>query len=58
MTAPRTQRVAAVLPAYNAARTLERTVADIPRDWVDDVILVDDASRDETVASARRRGLS
>lgn len=57
MTSHRTQRVAAVLPAYNAAKTLERTVADIPRDWVDDVILVDDASRDDTVAIARRLGL-
>ena len=46
-------KVAVVLPAYNAERTLERTVAEIPRDLVDDVILTDDASRDRTVALAR-----
>ena len=37
-----------VLPAYNAAQTLQRTIDEIPRDVVDDVILTDDASRDET----------
>lgn len=46
-----------VLPAYNASRTLERTVAEIPRGVVDDVILTDDASQDDTVAIARRLGL-
>lgn len=53
----RGQRVAAVLPAYNAAKTLAQTVADIPRDVVDDIILVDDCSRDATVAVARQLGL-
>jgi glycosyltransferase involved in cell wall biosynthesis len=48
------KRVAVVLPAYNAELTLERTVAEIPRDLVDDVILVDDCSRDGTVDLARR----
>src|SRR3954447_6805763 len=48
------KRVMVVLPAYNAARTLERTVAEIPPGVVDDVLLVDDASGDETVALARR----
>src|SRR5262245_57603738 len=38
-----------VMPAYNAALTLERTYADIPHDLVDRIILVDDVSRDETV---------
>jgi len=37
------------LPAYNAAKTLKITLDDIPRDCVDDIILVDDASRDNTV---------
>lgn len=43
----------AVLPAMNAARTLERTVGAIPRDFVDEVILVDDHSTDATVELAR-----
>jgi glycosyltransferase involved in cell wall biosynthesis len=51
------RRVAVVLPAYNAARTLCRTVAEIPRDIVDDVILIDDCSRDDTIAVARELGL-
>ena len=51
------RKVTVVLPAYNAARTLERTVAEIPRDIVDDIILTDDASRDDTVAVAQRLGL-
>jgi glycosyltransferase involved in cell wall biosynthesis len=45
------------MPAYNAALTLERTLREINRDVVDDIILVDDASRDDTVAVARRLGL-
>jgi glycosyltransferase involved in cell wall biosynthesis len=50
-------RIAVVMPAYNAERTLERTYADIPAGFVDEVILVDDASRDRTVEVARRLGL-
>ena len=50
-------RVAVVMPAYNAEKTLERTWNDIPMGSVDDVILVDDASRDRTVDEARRLGL-
>ena len=45
------------MPAYNAARTLERTYADIPHDLVDQIILVDDVSDDETVDIARQLGL-
>ena len=41
------------MPAYNAALTLERTYADIPHDLVDQIILVDDVSHDETVEIAR-----
>src|SRR5690606_1873889 len=48
----------AVMPAYNAAATLEQTVADIPEGSVDEIVLVDDGSRDETVAIARRLGLT
>ena len=51
-------KVVAVLPAYNAAKTLEATVADIPAGSVDEIILVDDASRDDTVAVATRLGLT
>ncbi|MBI4092524.1 MAG: glycosyltransferase family 2 protein [Candidatus Kerfeldbacteria bacterium] len=53
----RRERIIAVLPAYNAAKTLERTVADIPRDWVDDIVVVDDASQDNTMEVARKLGL-
>jgi glycosyltransferase involved in cell wall biosynthesis len=51
------QRVIVVLPAFNAEKTLARTVAAIPRDCVDDIVLVDDASSDKTVAVARSLGL-
>jgi len=54
---PPKSKVAVVMPAYNAERTLERTHADIPAGAVDDVILVDDASRDRTVEIARGMGL-
>jgi glycosyltransferase involved in cell wall biosynthesis len=43
-------KVVIVMPAYNAARTLERTYADIPHDLVDHMILVDDVSKDDTVS--------
>ena len=42
-------RVVVVMPAYNAAKTLRMTYADLPHEHVDLVILVDDASSDETV---------
>ncbi len=51
------KKIIVVLPAYNAARTLERTYAEIPFDMVDEVILVDDGSRDETVEIAKRLGI-
>lgn len=54
---PARPTVVVVMPAYNAAKTLERTYADIPHDIVDRIILVDDVSRDETVDVARQLGL-
>jgi glycosyltransferase involved in cell wall biosynthesis len=54
---PTQPKLIIVMPAYNAARTLERTYADIPHDLVDRIILVDDVSRDETVDVARKLGL-
>jgi glycosyltransferase involved in cell wall biosynthesis len=46
-------KVVVIMPAYNAEQTLERTYADIPKDLVDHIILVDDHSRDNTVAIAK-----
>lgn len=51
------KKVVVVMPAYNAARTLEQTYADIPFEVVDEVILVDDASTDDTVKVAERLGI-
>ena len=50
--------VIVVLPAYNAAKTLEKTVADIPAGVVSEIILVDDFSKDETVKVANQMGLT
>lgn len=50
-------KVAVVLPAYNASKTLEQTYAEIPMEVVDDIILVDDASTDETATVAERLGI-
>jgi glycosyltransferase involved in cell wall biosynthesis len=56
--AKRDHRVIAVLPAYNAERTLAATLADFPPGCVDEVLLVDDGSTDHTVAVAREMGLT
>jgi glycosyltransferase involved in cell wall biosynthesis len=51
------KRIVVVMPAYNASKTLEATYREIPKDIVDDVILVDDASGDDTVDKARALGI-
>ncbi|HON11919.1 MAG TPA: glycosyltransferase family 2 protein [Chitinispirillaceae bacterium] len=51
------KKVIVVLPAYNAESTLEATYMEIPRDIVDDIILVDDASKDNTVELAQTLGI-
>jgi glycosyltransferase involved in cell wall biosynthesis len=53
----RQHKVVVVLPAYNAERTLERTYAELPFDIVDDIILVDDYSSDDTVRVAADLGI-
>ena len=51
------KKIVVVLPAYNASETLENTYRDIPFDIVDEVVLVDDASQDETVKVANELGI-
>lgn len=51
-------KIIAVLPAYNAAKTIEKTIKDIPPGTVDEIILVDDCSRDNTADVARGLGLT
>ena len=51
-------KVIIVLPAYNAARTLQRTLAEIPQEYLKNTILVDDASQDNTVELAKAAGLT
>jgi len=51
------KKIVVVLPAYNAAATLEKTYNEIPFDIVDEVVLVDDASRDNTIEVARKVGI-
>ena len=51
------KKLVVVMPAYNAEKTLERTLADIPAGSVDSIILVDDCSKDQTVTLAERLGL-
>lgn len=51
------KKIVVVLPAYNASKTLEVTYREIPGDIVDDVVLVDDASRDDTSELARGLGI-
>ena len=51
-------KVIVVMPAYNAEKTLERTIRDIPAGTADEIILVDDCSKDATVSLAHRLGLT
>lgn len=51
------KKIVVVLPAYNASLTLERTYKEIPFDIVDDVVLVDDNSKDDTVGAGRALGI-
>jgi glycosyltransferase involved in cell wall biosynthesis len=51
-------KVIIVMPAYNAATTLEKTVQDIPQGFAVEIILVDDSSKDDTVKIARKLGLT
>ncbi len=51
------KKVVVVLPAYNAALTLEKTYNEIPFDIVDEIVLVDDMSKDDTVEVATRIGI-
>lgn len=51
------KKIVVVLPAYNAARTLEKTYKEIPFDIVDDVVLVDDLSSDNTVSVGESLGI-
>lgn len=51
------KKIVVVMPAYNAEKTLEQTYAEIPFDIVDEVILTDDCSRDNTVEKAKELGI-
>ncbi len=51
------KKVIVVMPAYNASKTLEKTYRDIPNQVIDSIILVDDASQDDTIAVAKKLDL-
>ena len=51
------KKIVVVLPAYNAAKTLEKTFNEIPFDIVDEVVLVDDSSKDDTIEIGYRIGI-
>ena len=51
-------KIIVILPAFNAEKTLEKTVNEIPRDIVDEIVLVDDGSKDKTITLARKLNLN
>ncbi|MFZ2522100.1 MAG: bifunctional glycosyltransferase/class I SAM-dependent methyltransferase [Minisyncoccia bacterium] len=51
------KKIVVVLPAYNAEKTLKKTFDTIPKDYIDDIILVDDCSKDNTVSYSRSLGI-
>src|SRR4030043_31332 len=51
------KRLVVIMPAYNAEKTLRQTYAELPHEYVDDVILVDDASSDQTAKIAQELGI-
>ena len=51
------KKVIVVMPAYNAGKTLQKTFDDLPHDVIDEIILVDDCSRDDTLAQAKQLGI-
>lgn len=54
----KTPKIIAVMPAYNAEKTVKQTYNDLPKDLISEVILVDDASRDKTAKKAKRMGIT
>lgn len=55
---PQKSKIIVIMPAYNAARTLEKTFCDLPKGLASEVILVDDASKDETLSLAKKLGIT
>jgi len=51
------KKLIVIMPAYNAEKTLYQTYSELPHEYVDEVILVDDASRDRTAEIARELGI-
>ena len=57
MSSKKSAKVVVIMPAYNAERTLRKTYADIPKKFVDQIILVDDGSHYKTVSIAKKLGI-